>query len=173
MTDEVGKDDDGATAPILAKRTTKLVDAVTALAKPVAESFGLELDRVEMRQAGRRTVLQVFIDKPGGVTHQDCAHVSRQLSAELDIHDFIPVAYDLEVSSPGLDRPLFGEADFRRFAGRSASVTCRRAVEGVGSKVTGTLRGLEEGSVLVELKGGRTVRIPLEMVAKARLEPEI
>jgi ribosome maturation factor RimP len=170
MAETVGKEGESGRET---RRVTKLVQAVTALAEPIVASFGCELDRVEYRQAPRRAVLQVFIDKPGGVTHEDCAHVSRQLSAELDVNDFIPVGYDLEVSSPGLDRPLHGEADFRKFAGKAASLTCRRAVAGSGSKVSGILRGVEEGEVLVQVKDGTVVRIGLDLVAKARLEPEI
>jgi ribosome maturation factor RimP len=173
--DDDEADDGGAdfrSAP-QSKRVSKLIDGVTAIARPIAESFGCELDRVAFRQAPRRGVLQVFIDKPGGVGVEDCVRVSRQLSAELDVHDVIAAAYDLEVSSPGLDRPLQGEADFRKFAGRPASVTCRRALPGHGSKIVGVLRGLDGDDVLVETKDGAVQRIPLEMVAKARLEPEI
>lgn len=162
---------DGATGRET-RRTSKLIEGVTALAQPIAASFGCELDRVEYKQGPRRGVLQVFIDKPGGVTIDDCTRVSRQLSAELDVNDFIASAFDLEVSSPGLDRPLSGEADFRRFAGRPASVTCRKAIPGQGSKVKGILRGVEGGDVLIEVKGG-IERIPLDVVAKARLEPEL
>ena len=150
----------------------KVVDAVTELAKPIVESIGCEIDRVTYRDAGRRAHLQVFIDKAGGVGVDDCSQVSRQLSATLDVHDVVPRAFVLEVSSPGLDRPLEGEGDFRRFAGRPASITCRRAIEG-GSKVVGTLRGVDDGAVVIETKDGRPVRIPLELVAKARLEVDL
>ena len=164
------KEDGGARE---SRRVTKLIEGVTALAQPIAASFGCEVDRVEFRPGPQRGILRVYIDKPGGVVIEDCSRVSRQLSAELDVNDFIAAAYDLEVSSPGLDRPLFGEADFRKFAGRAASVTCRKAVPGVGSKVAGVLRGVEGEDVLLETKDGMVRRIPLEMVAKARLEPEI
>lgn len=153
------------------RRVSKLIEGVTALAQPIAAALGCEVDRVEFKQGPRRGLLQVFIDKPGGVSIEDCTRVSRQLSAELDVNDFIAAAHDLEVSSPGLDRPLFGEADFRRFAGRPCSVTCRRAVGSRGSKVIGVLRGVEGGDVLVETKDGSVTRIPLDIVAKARLEP--
>lgn len=148
-----------------------VVAAVQALAEPVMTALSLELDRIEYLDRGPSAVLQVFIDRPGGVNVQDCANVSRELSPVLDVHDVIPKAYTLEVSSPGLTRPLKGEADLRRFTGRRASLTLRRAVEG-GSKLTGHLRGVDEGMVAVELKDGRVVKVELELVAKARLEPE-
>lgn len=176
MVDDDDDDGDSGAASRSApqsKRVSRLIDGVTAIARPIAESFGCELDRVAFRQAPRRGVLQVFIDKPGGIGVEDCVRVSRQLSAELDVHDVIAAAYDLEVSSPGLDRPLHGEADFRKFAGRPGSVTCRKAIPGVGSKVSGVLKGVDGADVLVETKDGSVRRIPLDMVAKARLEPEI
>jgi len=168
---ETTNDGKGGNGREIPRRIQKVVDAVTELARPIAASLGAEVDRVTFRDAGKRALLQVFIDQPGGVTVDACALVSRQLSATLDVHDVVPRAFVLEVSSPGLDRPLEGEADFRRFAGRFASITCRRAIDG-GSKVTGHLRGVEDGAVIVQVKDGRQVRVPLELVAKARLEVE-
>ena len=155
------------------KSAAQVAEAVTALVKPIVDDLGVEVDRVEYRDSGRRAVLQVFIDRPpGGPTLHDCVDVSRQLSALLDVHDVVPKAFTLEVSSPGLDRPLNGEADYRRFAGRAASLTCRRAVgeAGLGSKVLGILRGVEGSDVLMEQPDGHTVRVPMAQVAKARLE---
>lgn len=163
------------TAPRLARRdAAQVIESVAGLARPIVESLGAEIDRIEYRETGRRALLQVFIDRqPGGVNLDDIVETTRQLSAVLDVHDVVPRAFTMEVSSPGLDRPLSGEADFRRFAGRLASFTCRQAVEG-GSKVLGILRGVEDGQVVVEAQDGgprtRIVRIPLDMVAKARLE---
>lgn len=151
--------------------------AVQALAVPIIDGLGLELDRIEYLDRGRSAVLRVFIDRPvrpgepGGVSVVDCADVSRELSPVLDVHDVVPKAYVLEVSSPGLDRPLRGEADYRRFSGRRASLTLRRAVEG-GSKLVGILRGVDADGVAMELADGRVVRVEMELVAKGRLEPE-
>ncbi len=154
------------------QHVAKVTGAVASIAQPIVASFGLEIDRVEFRTGPHGAVLQVFIDKPGGVTVEDCARVSRQLSAELDVDDVVPGAYDLEVSSPGLDRPLKGEADFAKFAGRLAAVTFRKAVEGTGSKAVGRLGGIENGAVILEFPDGRVVRVPVDQIAKARLEPE-
>lgn len=175
-----------AVTPSRASKAVKAADvaaAVQALAEPIIHGLGLVLDRIEYLDRGRSAVLQVFIDRPagdsgsggvnvpGGVNVKDCADVSRELSPTLDVHDVVPKAYTLEVSSPGLDRPLKGEDDLRRFAGRRASLTLRQAVEG-GSKLIGVLRGVEDGKVAVELKDGRVVKIDLGVVAKGRLEPE-
>lgn len=155
-----------------AVKSADVVAAVQALAEPIIVGLGLVLDRIEYLDRGRSAVLQVFIDRPvDGVNVKDCADVSRELSPTLDVHDVVPKAYTLEVSSPGLDRPLKGEDDLRRFAGRRASLTLREAVEG-GSKLIGILRGVEAGKVLLEMKDGRVVKIDLGVVAKGRLEPE-
>ena len=169
-----------AVTPSRASKAVKAADvvaAVQALAEPIIQGLGLVVDRIEYLDRGRSAVLQVFIDRPagddgsGGVNVKDCADVSRELSPTLDVHDVVPKAYTLEVSSPGLDRPLKGEGDLRRFAGRRASLTLRQAVEG-GSKLIGVLRGVEDGKVALELKDGRVVKIDLGVVAKGRLEPE-
>ena len=175
-----------AATPSRASKAVKAADvvaAVQALAEPIIQGLGLVLDRIEYLDRGRSAVLQVFIDRPagdngsggvnvpGGVNVKDCADVSRELSPTLDVHDVVPKAYTLEVSSPGLDRPLKGEDDLRRFAGRRASLTLRQAVEG-SSKLVGILRGVDGGKVALELKDGRVVKIDLGLVAKGRLEPE-
>ena len=114
-----------------------IVEQVRNAAVRVAESYGLEIFDVQFRREAYGMVLRVQIDRPGPaataeecVSVADCSHVSRDLSALLDVEDFIPVAYTLEVSSPGLDRPLRGRADFERFSGRRAKVVMREAVDG-------------------------------------------
>src|SRR5919204_5455512 len=104
-----------------------VVEQVRSIATRVAASYGLEIFDVQFRREGRGMVLRVQVDRPGpaataeeSVSVEDCAHVSRDLSAILDVEDVVPGAYTLEVSSPGLDRPLRREDDYRRFAGRRA-----------------------------------------------------
>src|SRR3954463_585965 len=116
-----------------------VVDRVYALAARVAGSYGLEVFDVQFRREAAGMVLRVQIDRPGpaataedSVSVEDCANVSRDLSAVLDVEDVVPTAYTLEVSSPGLDRPLRGLDDYRRFAGRRVKVVVREAVEGQG-----------------------------------------
>src|SRR5256885_8104528 len=106
-----------------------VVEKVREIAGRVAADRGLEIFDVQFRREAQGMVLRVQIDRPGpaasaeeSVSVEDCAHVSRDLSAMLDVDDVVPTAYTLEVSSPGLDRPLRHEADYRRFAGRRAKV---------------------------------------------------
>jgi ribosome maturation factor RimP len=120
----------------------------------------------------------VRIDRPGAgasaeesVSVEDCAHVSRDLSAVLDVEDVVPGTYTLEVSSPGLDRPLTRPDDYRRFAGRRAKLVMREAVDGQ-TFFKGTLGGVEEGHVLIDADDHRTHRVPLGVITRANLEVE-
>lgn len=155
---------------------TDIHGQVAALVQPILDSMGLELVELEFKKAGRSFVLRLFIDKTGGVTMDDCADVSRELSLLLDVEDCIQNRYTLEVSSPGLDRPLKKESDFIRFQGRLAVVkTAELLKDEKGSPrktFLGTIEGLEEGEVVIRLKEGPTARIPLEKIVKAHLEFE-
>ncbi len=141
---------------------------VTQIADKVLTQFPtLELVDVEYVKEGPDWVLRVFIDKPGGVEIDDCELVSRELSERLDDTDPIPGAYLLEVSSPGLERPLKSEADFQRFAGELVKVTTFVPVAGQ-KEWQGTLLGLTDGKVQLETSSG-TVEVPQEQLASARL----
>ncbi len=131
------------------------------------EQIGYELVDLEMSNRGK--LLRLFIDKPGGVTIDDCALVSEQVSNLLAVeHD---IDYDrLEVSSPGLDRVLKKEADFVRFSGNKVQIKLRVPVNGQ-KKFVGMLRGIEQGAVRVELEGGEN-SFDLSNIEKARLSPE-
>jgi len=149
---------------------------VSGIALPILESLGMELVDIEFVRAGRDSVLRLFIDKEGGVTLDDCADVSRELSAILDVEDVIPGHYSLEVSSPGLDRPLKKPADYERFVGRLVKVRTYEALpDDAGNKrktFIGQLLGLVDGNVAMKLSEGQSASIPLEKVAKANLEYE-
>lgn len=149
---------------------------IEALARPILEALRLELVEIEFKRSGREAVLRLFIDKEGGVTLDDCADVSRELSLTLDVEDFIPGQYNLEVSSPGLDRPLKTTADYERFAGRLIKVrTYEPFADEAGNKrktFLGTLEGLTDGVVRMKLTEGQAAAIPLERIAKANLEFE-
>lgn len=149
---------------------------VTELAEPLAASLGLELAEVEYKQEGGRMVLRIFIDRDGGVSIDDCAAVSRELAEILDVEDFIRSRYNLEVSSPGLNRPLKKPSDFERFAGRLVKIrTYELLADDAGNNrktFTGELVGLEGDLVRLKLTEGQTASIPLEKVAKANLEFE-
>jgi ribosome maturation factor RimP len=155
-----------------------VVERVRALAARIAEGRGLEIFDVQFRREAAGMVLRVQIDRPGpaataedSVSVDDCAHVSRDLSAILDVEDVVPTAYTLEVSSPGLDRPLRRLDDYRRFAGRRAKVVVRERVDGQGF-FKGRLGGVEGEAVLIDGDDGRRHRVPVGVITRANLEVE-
>jgi len=133
---------------------------------------------VSYDREGGTFVLRVVLDKPGpsataedSVSLEHCAKVSEELSAVLDVEDVVPDAYTLEVSSPGLDRPLRTRDDFQRFAGRLAKIVTAEPIARQ-TAFAGHLRGVEGDDVLFENEGGRLVRLPLGLIRRARLEVE-
>ena len=155
-----------------------VVEQVRAVAARVAAGYGLEIFDVQFRREAPGMVLRVQIDRPGpaasaeeSVSVEDCARVSRDLSAILDVEDVVPIAYTLEVSSPGLDRPLRQLDDYRRFAGRRAKIVVRGQVEGQGF-FRGTLAGVDGREVLIDGEDGRTHRVPVDAITRANLEVE-
>jgi len=151
-------------------------DRISAIAESLCASLGFELVEVEYTRAGRSMVLRVFMDKPGGVTLDDCSELSRELSQLLDVEDIIREHYTLEVSSPGLDRPLKREEDYRRYAGRIVKIrTYEVLADEAGNRrktFLGTLMGLEDETVRLKLTEGQLASIPLGKIAKANLEFE-
>jgi ribosome maturation factor RimP len=136
--------------------------------EPAVAGLGFELVDVQASNGGR--LLRVFIDKPGGVNVDDCAAVSRHLARVLPVEG---VDYErLEVSSPGLDRPLRKGGDFERFAGHRADVRMRTPDAGGRRRFVGVLRGSADGSISIELEG-RTVQLALQDVERAKLVPEL
>jgi ribosome maturation factor RimP len=155
-----------------------VVEHVREIASRVAASLGLDVFDVQYRREGGGMVLRVQLDRPGtGATAEesvsvvDCERVSRDLSAVLDVEDVIPTAYTLEVSSPGLDRPLRGAADYQRFAGRRAKIVMREAVDGQ-MFFKGRLGGVDAAEVLIDTDDGRRHRVPLAAITRANLEVE-
>ena len=135
---------------------------------PVVAGMGYEL--VDLQVSNRGGLLRLFIDKPGGIGLEDCAAVSRQLSRVLEVEG---VEYDrLEVSSPGLDRPLRKAQDFARFAGQKADVRMRTPDASGRRRFVGVLRGENGGRVSLELEG-QTVALAIEDIDRARLVPEL
>jgi ribosome maturation factor RimP len=136
--------------------------------EPVVAGMGYELVDLQASNGGR--LLRLFIDKPGGIGLEDCAAVSRQLSRVLEVEG---VDYDrLEVSSPGLDRPLRKASDFERFAGQKAEVRMRRKDESGQRRFVGVLKGIADGRVSLELDG-KVVALALEEMERAKLVPEL
>ncbi len=149
-----------------------LIERIEAVANPVVTDAGCELvDLAAVTEHGRN-ILRLFIDKPGGVTIDDCASVSRELGAALDVEEIIPGRYSLEVSSPGLDRVLKKEDDFRRFAGSRVKIKTLQPIEGRNNfKVT--LQGVSGNAVVVMDETERRWEIKLENIKRANLVPEL
>jgi ribosome maturation factor RimP len=158
------------------------VEKVRQVANRVAASSGLEVVEVELHGGGKARLLRIVIDKPGGVTHEDCANLSREVGTILDVEDVVPGgSYTLEVSSPGLDRKLIKASDYERFKGNVIKLTTRQPVNG-NRYFEGRLENFEQGHLTLELRGSRkgrtgqqSDRLELELsnVEKANLVPEI
>jgi ribosome maturation factor RimP len=159
-------------------RTVTPLDRVRELAADVAAAHGLELFEVTYGRESGRNVLRVVLDRPGpsataeeSVSLEHCARVSEELSAVLDVEDVVPNVYTLEVSSPGLDRPLRTRGDYERFTGRLAKVVTAEPVNRQ-TAFAGWLRGVDGDDVLFEAIGGTLHRLPLRLIRRARLEVE-
>lgn len=144
------------------------LDNIRAIAERVAVSEGLALVDVELKGGRSNALLRIYIDKPGGVSHADCQNLSEQVSAILDVEDPLPGHYTLEVSSPGLERQLTKESEFKHFVGRRARLVLRQPVNEQGI-FEGRLAGFEEGRVRVDLGESGITEIELSNIAKARL----
>ena len=159
-------------------RALQPLDTIRAIAERVAQARGLEVWDIQSRRETTGHVVRVFIDRPGpaatpddSVSVEDCAEVNRELSTILDVEDPLPFAYTLEVSSPGLDRPLRNDGDYARFAGRLAKIVVSEAVDNQKA-FEGRLRGVEKDAVLLEAPNGRMHRLPLKLITRGRLEVE-
>ena len=148
------------------------LDRIREIADRVAVAEGMELVDVEFVGRGRNAVLRIFLDKPGGITLRDCEMVSGQVGAILDVEDFIPGSYTLEVSSPGLDRRLVKPADFERFAGREVRLVLKAPREG-RRRFRGRLRGIQEGRIQLEAENGQLTGFDPAEIQKANLVAEL
>jgi ribosome maturation factor RimP len=148
-------------------------EAVRRIAERVTAGRGYELVDLEVKRGPRGHTVRLFVDKEGGIGLDDLQSVSEEMSAILDAEDPLDSSYMLEVSSPGLDRPLRGEADYRRFLGRLARISSYEPVEG-RRHWTGRLVSVEDGVVRLDLEreNGGPARIPLDKIAHGRLEVE-
>src|SRR5436190_17265258 len=144
-------------------------ERVREIAERVAASSGLEVVEVELRGGGKARMLRIVIDKPAGVTHEDCANLSREVGTILDVEDAVPGgSYTLEVSSPGLDRKLVRPADYVRFAGSRVRIATRDPVEG-SRQFDGKLQRFEDGRVTLELPPPRRARDKARVCGEARV----
>jgi len=151
---------------------TTLRSKIAELADQTARSMGMELVLAELKGGSGRSMVRIYLDRPGGITLEDCERFSRRMSVLLDVEDPIPFSYVLEVSSPGLDRPLTKEEDFRRFVGKPVKVRTRVAFEG-RRNIQGRLMDVKEGRVVIETAPGSRFAIELKDMEKANLVPEL
>ena len=144
-------------------------ERVRRLIQDTVESQGYELVDAELKGGGKNSILQIFVDRPAGISHHDCELISEQVGTVLDVEDLIPSSYTLEVSSPGLERKLVKESDYTRFDGKLARIQTRIPLN--QQKVfRGRLQGLHDGKVRLELPKGGLLEIPLDVIQEARLE---
>jgi len=146
-------------------------DRLLKMLEPLVESMGYELVLLEFNAHRGSALVRLFIDAVAGVTLGDCERVSREVEGVLDVEDPIPQNYRLEVSSPGLDRPLVKPAHFERFAGSVAKVQLT-APKGGRRKFQGVLKGLKEGQVVLDTADAGTVELRLDEIERARLVPD-
>ena len=150
----------------------KLKLEIRTIIEPVINALGIELDHIELNRMGRKALLRVFIEKENGVSIDDCALVSREIEAVLDVEDPIPYSYVLEVSSPGLDRPLKNVEDFKKYSGRTIRVVTHGPIE-KQTFFLGKLIEAGDAGIVVLLPNSRKVSIAYENISRARLEVEI
>ncbi len=150
----------------------ELIDKIRLLIEPVINSLGVELDYIEFDRMKSRALMRIYIDHEAGIKIEDCERVSREVSAILDVEDLIPNAYVLEVSSPGLDRPLRKPGDFKRFTGSTIRAITVEPVE-KETFFIGKLIEADDNEIQLLLPKERRVTIPYKNISKARLEVDI
>jgi ribosome maturation factor RimP len=151
---------------------SSIAQRVQEVAERVAIDHGLELVHSEVAGPENKPIVRVFIDKPQGVTHDDCSAISLHLGTILDVEDFIHASYTLEVSSPGLERGLYKRADYERFAGSDAKLKTRLPINGQRN-FRGRLLGVEGEEVLFEDRTNGKLKIPIEIIKQANLEVDV
>jgi ribosome maturation factor RimP len=152
--------------------TNKIVDVIKNLTERILTSEGMELVDMEFRQEGRKWVLRLFIDREGGVTLDDCVNISRQVGVALDVEDCIDRRYLLEVSSPGINRPLTRDRDFIKYAGKKVRIKTDEPIDG-SRNFSGILAGFDDGVVSLTNDENKTVRIERKNIIKAKLDIDI
>ena len=164
-----GKPDKGFIQPtITAEREKQIADKVWELAENLCESEQIELVYVQYQREPAGRILRVYIDKPEGVGLNDCVHFSRQLSDILDVYLETEAPYNLEVSSPGTDRPLGRLQDFERFKGNMVKIKSARAIDGQ-KNFKGVLLGVMDENIKLQAQNNKNVEIPFADIVKARL----
>lgn len=152
------------------ERMSRQHQALVDLVRPVVEGMGYELWGLEHGIRARRSLLRVYIERQDGITLGDCERVSHELTGVLDVEDPFRGPYDLEVSSPGLDRLLFTPEQFRRFAGHEVLVHMKVKLNG-RRRISGRIEGVEAEAILLRTPDGEAFRVPPDLIERARLVP--
>lgn len=156
--------------PLFFEMNQTLIEQIREIVEPIATSKGFELVHLELRGDRRHALLRVYIDKPGGITVDDCAEISSYLSTVLDTEDPIPHRYTLEVSSPGIEREFYKRSDYDRFRGESVRIRTHHPVEG-RQTFHGELLELKDDVVRIQERTmGRQIAIPFEEIKQAQIE---
>lgn len=155
----------------MSQETQTNIDRIREVVLPILESLGLDLVDLELSGRGKGSHLRIFIDKAGGITVEDCEQASRYLGHALDVADPIPNAYVLEVSSPGLDRPLRRPDDYLRSIGKLIRLKFSRPLDGAWVLI-GRLQGFKDDRVEIKPDDGDSIEVALADIAQARLEVE-
>ena len=150
----------------------QIAEKINEITLPIAAANNVELVEVKISGSENQPLVRIFIDKPDGITHTDCSAVSSQLSEILDENDFISEAYILEVSSLGVERPLYGLKDFERFIGSLAKVKLKASIN-KQKQLIGKIIGVENDSIIIDDKVHGNVKFEFERVAKANLEIDL
>jgi ribosome maturation factor RimP len=156
----------------MAMEAAEVEERIREIVERVVTENGLEHVHTEVGVLGRNAAVRIFIDKPEGVTHADCATISHHVGTVLDVEDWINSAYTLEVSSPGLERGLYKRADYERFSGRLAKMKSREAINGQRN-FKGRILGVEGEEVVFDDNASGRVKVPVASVVKANLEIDV
>lgn len=144
------------------------IEQLQTLLAPIIESLGYQCWGIDFISQGKHSLLRVYIDHVNGISVEDCEKVSRQVSAILDVEDPIPYEYTLEVSSPGMDRPLFKLEQYEQYVGEQLKVKLRSAFEG-RRNFNGVLQGIEDQQIVLRVDNQEYL-LPIELVEKANIE---
>ncbi len=150
----------------------ELAEKIRELIEPVIDLMGVELDDIELGRMKGKILLRIYIEKHGGVSIDDCERVSREIETVLDVEDPVPGSYVLEVSSPGLDRPLRKPRDFMRFSGKKIRVVTNEPVD-KQTFFIGNIEGATDEDVMLVLQKDKKITIPYKNISRARLEVEV
>jgi ribosome maturation factor RimP len=156
----------------MAASDSMAIEKIRELAEPAAKALKLELVHIEIAGTRSRKIVRIYIDKPGGVSIEDCADMSQQMDASLDSVDLFAGPYVLEVSSPGLDRELYSIGDFVRFAGRQAKVRMKPDFQSAKAFI-GKIEAVEGDEIIFHDRQAGTIRIPYSGIAKANLKVDL